>query len=59
LFRALPAGGGAVTIWNETVAGWKKRLPPTGTGAPPCLQQRPWELNGATRYFPHLEPAPP
>jgi virulence factor Mce-like protein len=34
-------------------------LPPTGTGAPPCDEQGPWTYRGLTRYFPHLELAPP
>jgi phospholipid/cholesterol/gamma-HCH transport system substrate-binding protein len=94
--RIISGAGGAVTIWNETIAGWKKRLPtnrgnpypspsflvkfpqthvletfdcrhlnnplyvpPTGSGVPPCLQQQPWEFNGVTRSYPHLEEAPP
>ncbi len=86
---------GIPTIWNETLAGWVKRLPtnrlnpypapgsiadiatgglkaydcrnihnplylpPTGTGAPPCLLQGPWTFNGKTAYFPHLTEAGP
>jgi hypothetical protein len=34
-------------------------VPPTGSGVPPCLQQQPWEFNGVTRSYPHLEEAPP
>jgi hypothetical protein len=32
-------------------------LPATGTGAPPCKTQAPWEFRGATRSYPHAEKA--
>lgn len=28
-------------------------------GAPPCKVQPPWTFQGATRYYPHVEPDPP
>lgn len=34
-------------------------LPPTGTGAPPCLLQGPWTFNGKTAYYPRLTLAAP
>lgn len=90
-------GVGIITTWNETLAGWKKKLPtnrqnpypkppyglldtgrlgylkaydcrhvdnppylaPTGTGAPPCVEQGPWKFNGKSRYYPRLTLAPP
>lgn len=86
---------GALTLWNETVGGWIKKLPtnrsnpypapdtegdiaigglrafdcrntgnplylpPTGTGAPHCLLQGPWEFNGKSAYYPRLQEAGP
>lgn len=88
---------GLPTIWNETIAGWKHKLPtnrqnpypkspdalldsarlggiksydcrhvnnplilpPTGNGAPPCIEQGPWEFNGVSAYYPRLMPAAP
>jgi virulence factor Mce-like protein len=29
-------------------------LPPTGTGAPPCIRQGPWTFNGNSAYYPRL-----
>ncbi len=95
--KVIPATGGATTIWNESVAGWKKKLPssrynpypiadapvkqlaklgffesydcrhtgntlylpPTGSGAPPCLTQGPWTFRGKTAFYPRLELDPP
>jgi ABC-type transporter Mla subunit MlaD len=92
--QRIHTAGGAVTVWNESVGGWTRRLPtnrmnpyfkpggteseggllkaydcrntdnpeylpPTGTGAPPCVLQGPWEFNGTRQYFPHLTLAPP
>lgn len=34
-------------------------LPPTGTGAPPCVVQGPWKFNGRSHYYPRLPLAPP
>jgi len=34
-------------------------LPPTGSGAPPCDTQGPWEFQGRTSYYPNLQPAAP
>ncbi|HWF55878.1 MAG TPA: MlaD family protein [Solirubrobacteraceae bacterium] len=92
---AIHYAAGALTVWNETVGGWVKRLPtnrsnpypepdseidiahgglrsfdcrntgntlyipPTGTGAPPCLVQGPWEFDGVRAYYPRLQEAPP
>lgn len=92
--RILHRGGGAITVWNESIGGWKKRLPtnranpylkpdglrslgreplnsydcrntgnplyvpPTGTGAPPCVEQGPWEYRGKRAYYPRLSPTP-
>jgi virulence factor Mce-like protein len=33
-------------------------LPPTGTGAPPCILQGPWTFNGKSAYYPRLTLAP-
>jgi phospholipid/cholesterol/gamma-HCH transport system substrate-binding protein len=33
-------------------------LPPTGTGAPPCLLQGPWTFNGKSADYPRLQQAP-
>jgi hypothetical protein len=90
-------GSGIITVWNESVAGWVKKLPtnrqnpypkppdalldtgrigviksydcrhihnplylpPTGTGAPPCILQGPWTFDGETAYYPRLKPAGP
>jgi hypothetical protein len=92
--RILHRGGGAITVWNESIGGWLKRLPtnranpylkpdglsslgreplrsydcrntgnvpyvpPTGTGAPPCVEQGPWEYQGKRAYYPRLTAAP-
>jgi virulence factor Mce-like protein len=34
-------------------------LPPTGSGAPPCLLQGPWTFNGKSAYYPRLTLASP
>jgi hypothetical protein len=34
-------------------------LPPTGTGAPPCVLQGAWEFNGKKAFYPRLTLAPP
>ncbi|MHB8694446.1 MAG: MlaD family protein [Solirubrobacteraceae bacterium] len=34
-------------------------LPPTGTGAPPCILQGPWTFNGKSAYYPRLTLAAP
>lgn len=34
-------------------------LPATGTGAPPCLLQGPWEFRGKRAYYPRLTLEPP
>jgi hypothetical protein len=84
------------TVWNELVAGWKRKLPtsrpfpypkpgamddlaklgllksydcrhtgnrlwlpPTGSGAMPCVVQGPWTFNGRTAYYPRLLQSPP
>jgi virulence factor Mce-like protein len=90
-------GSGVITLWNESVAGWVKRLPtnrqnpypkppdalldtgrigviksydcrnlnnplvipPTGTGAPPCILQGPWRFDGRLADYPRLRLAPP
>jgi virulence factor Mce-like protein len=92
-----PYGSGIVTVWNEAIAGWTKRLPtnrqnpypkspralldtgrigvlksfdcrnvhnpdylpPTGTGAPPCILQGPWRFDGRMAYYPRLRRAGP
>jgi len=92
--RILHRGGGAITVWNESIGGWIKRLPtnranpylkpdgllslgreplrsydcrntgnrayvpPTGTGAPPCVEQGPWEYKGKKAYYPRLTATP-
>lgn len=33
-------------------------LPPTGTGAPPCILQGPWKFDGRSAYYPRLTLAP-
>jgi ABC-type transporter Mla subunit MlaD len=33
-------------------------IPPTGTGAPPCILQGPWPFNGKSAYYPRLTLAP-
>ncbi len=88
---------GIASIWNETISGWKKKLPtnrqnpypkppdglldtgrigvlksydcrhvhnplylpPTGTGAPPCILQGPWRFDGRSAFYPRLYRAPP
>jgi virulence factor Mce-like protein len=86
---------GAVTLWNESLGGWVKKLPtnrsnpypgpnseadiahgglrafdcrntgneeylpPTGTGAPPCLVQGPVAFNGQRNYYPRLQETGP
>lgn len=92
--RVLHYANGLITLWNESIGGWVKRLPsnrgntypdpsfledfartglksfdcrhvdnspvlPPFGAAPPCLTQGPWTFKGKTRYYPHLEPAPP
>jgi virulence factor Mce-like protein len=90
-------GSGIITVWNESIAGWVKKLPtnrqnpypeppdslldtgrigviksydcrnihnplylpPTGTGAPPCILQGPWTFDGVTGYYPRLKLAGP
>ncbi len=83
------------SFWNESVGGWKMKLPstrpnpypkpgsandiakgglkafdcrqtrnpayfpPTGSGAPPCRLQGPYEINGRTAYYPRLQRAAP
>jgi phospholipid/cholesterol/gamma-HCH transport system substrate-binding protein len=92
--RIIHRAGGAVTVWNESIGGWIKRLPtnranpylrpdglaslgreplrsydcrntgnplyvpPTGSGAPPCVTQGPWTYKGETAYYPRLQRAP-
>jgi ABC-type transporter Mla subunit MlaD len=34
-------------------------LPPTGSGAPPCLLQGPWKFEGKSAYYPRLKEAGP
>jgi hypothetical protein len=34
-------------------------LPPTGTGAPPCILQGPWTFDGVNAYYPRLQLAGP
>jgi hypothetical protein len=34
-------------------------IPPTGTGAPPCILQGPWAFDGKSAYYPRLQPAGP
>lgn len=34
-------------------------VPPTGTGAPPCITQQPWSFKGKTAAYPRLELAAP
>jgi virulence factor Mce-like protein len=34
-------------------------IPPTGTGAPPCILQGPFKFNGKTAYYPRLQLASP
>jgi virulence factor Mce-like protein len=34
-------------------------IPPTGTGAPPCILQGPWTFNGKNAYYPRLQRAGP
>ncbi|HWF53219.1 MAG TPA: MlaD family protein [Solirubrobacteraceae bacterium] len=34
-------------------------LPPTGTGAPPCVLQGPWTFNGKSAFYPRLTEAAP
>lgn len=92
--RVLHYANGLITLWNESIGGWVKRLPsnrgntypdpsflddfartglksfdcrhidnppvlPPFGAAPPCLTQGPWTFKGKSRYYPHLEPAPP
>ncbi len=92
--RVIHRAGGAVTVWNESIGGWIKRLPtnranpylrpdglaslgreplksydcrntgnplyvpPTGSGAPPCVTQGPWTYKGSTAFYPRLQRAP-
>lgn len=50
---------GQLKAYDCRNTGNPERLPPTGTGSPPCLLQGPWELNGKSRFYPRLELAPP
>ena len=34
-------------------------IPPTGTGAPPCVLQGPWTFDGKSAYYPRLQLASP
>jgi len=61
-----PAPGSALDIAHGGLRAFDCRnihnplyLPPTGTGAPPCLTQGPWTFNGKTAYYPRLTLASP
>lgn len=94
--QALPNAQASLFLGNETILGYKSRLPSNrlnpyikpgglnemqkrghllsydcrnvnnpllvpvlGLGAPPCVEQGPWEFLGKTQYFPRLERADP
>lgn len=92
--RVLHYANGVITLWNESIGGWVRRLPsnrgntypkpgfldgirhgglqsydcrhvhnpdvlPPFGGTPPCVEQGAWTYDGATRFYPHLLPAPP
>ncbi|MEX2195956.1 MAG: MlaD family protein [Thermoleophilaceae bacterium] len=50
---------GGLRAYDCRHLGNRQYLPPTGSGAPPCLLQGPWTYRGKTRYYPHLTLAPP
>lgn len=94
--KILGRAGGTVTLWNESIGGYVKRLPtsrsnpypkpgalddlgttgvlksfdcrhtgnpllvpPTGTGAPPCVTQGAWMYRGKSAFYPRLQLSPP
>jgi hypothetical protein len=51
---ALDIARGGLKAYDCRNTGNENYLAPTGSGAPPCLTQGPWEFRGETRTFPHL-----
>jgi virulence factor Mce-like protein len=50
---------GVLKAYDCRNTGNRLYLPPTGTGAPPCILQGPWTFNGKSAYYPRLTPAAP
>ncbi len=55
---ALEIASGGLRAYDCRNLGNPDYLPPTGTGAPPCLTQGPWTFNGRSAYYPRLLLAP-
>lgn len=57
---ALSIGSGTLNAFDCRQTGNTEYVPPTGgNGAPPCIEQGPWEFNGESAYYPRLKRAAP